>query len=109
MARYLIAEPNEEGKYEDIDEAIQLAEEICQRSDRIVDRLIENNRIPGDAVSRISRPYTTLGMAHYLNGNMPLALQNLEKASGVGSEEPENWIFLAMTHWRLGEKEETQQ
>jgi tetratricopeptide (TPR) repeat protein len=54
--------------------------------------------------------WTTLGAAHYRDGNLKEAALALEKAltlrpDGNGSD----WFFLAMTRWRLGEKDAARQ
>jgi serine/threonine protein kinase/Flp pilus assembly protein TadD len=48
----------------------------------------------------------TLGVAHYRNGNDKAAIAELEKAMSLraGGDSFE-WFFLAMAHWRLGERD----
>jgi uncharacterized protein HemY len=49
---------------------------------------------------------STLGVAQYRQGQWKAALASLEKASRLYQDGDEGtWLFLAMAHWRLGEKE----
>jgi tetratricopeptide (TPR) repeat protein len=51
--------------------------------------------------------WNTLGAAHYRAGDHLAALGALEKAAALrNGGDCEDWFFLAMTHWRLGRKEE---
>jgi serine/threonine protein kinase/Flp pilus assembly protein TadD len=60
---------------------------------------------PGDGSA-----WNTLGVAHYRSGDWPSAMaalgrsKDLEPAKGVAH----NGLFLAMTHWKLGEKQQAQ-
>jgi superkiller protein 3 len=50
-------------------------------------------------------PWTTLGVAHYRAGDWKAALQALEKSMKLqGGDNANTFFFLAMTHWRLGNK-----
>jgi superkiller protein 3 len=49
----------------------------------------------------------TLGVAHYRAGDWKAAIDALEKAVEVRKAgHSEDWFFLAMAHWRLGNKDE---
>ena len=48
----------------------------------------------------------TLGIVHYRRGEYDEALKALEEFRDMKFEEPSNWLFLAMTHWQLGDREE---
>jgi eukaryotic-like serine/threonine-protein kinase len=51
--------------------------------------------------------WNTLGLAHYRNGNWPEAVEALEKSMQLGSGgDSFDRFLLAMTHWRLGDKEQ---
>jgi tetratricopeptide (TPR) repeat protein len=51
--------------------------------------------------------WNTLGAAHYRAGDYLAAVSELEKAASMhNGGDCEDWFFLAMTHWRLGHKEE---
>jgi eukaryotic-like serine/threonine-protein kinase len=51
--------------------------------------------------------WTTLGTAHYQNGNWNAALEFLRKATGeLDRPNAATCFVLAMTHWQLGSKEE---
>ncbi len=51
----------------------------------------------------------TLGMVHYRREEYDKALTALNEFNDLGFTEPNNWLFLAMTHWQLDNKEEAQQ
>jgi Flp pilus assembly protein TadD/serine/threonine protein kinase len=51
--------------------------------------------------------WNTLGAAHYRAGNWKEAVAALEKSVELRKGgDSSNWFFLAMAHWKLGEKEE---
>jgi cytochrome c-type biogenesis protein CcmH/NrfG len=55
--------------------------------------------------------WTTLGMAHYYAGDYQDAAAALKKAAALHSGGPGaiagyQWFFLAMAHWKLGNREE---
>jgi tetratricopeptide (TPR) repeat protein len=48
---------------------------------------------------------TTLGMAQYRHGQWQAAVASLNKARQLHQErEDADWFFLAMAHWKLGDK-----
>jgi serine/threonine protein kinase/tetratricopeptide (TPR) repeat protein len=50
--------------------------------------------------------WNTLGVALYRRGEWKAALATLEKANRLYQDRDEGtWLFLAMAHWQLGEKE----
>jgi tetratricopeptide (TPR) repeat protein len=54
--------------------------------------------------------WNTLGVAHYRNGNWREAVVALDKAMQHGSGgDSVDRFFLAMAHWRLGDKEQARQ
>ena len=48
----------------------------------------------------------TLGVVYYRKGDWPRAMKTLQESLEGGAHAPANWIFLAMTHWQLGNKDE---
>jgi serine/threonine protein kinase/tetratricopeptide (TPR) repeat protein len=51
--------------------------------------------------------WNTLGKAHYRAGEYPDAIIALEQSMKLNSSGgAHDWFFLAMAHWKLGEKEE---
>ena len=51
----------------------------------------------------------SLGICHYRQGSFPQALESLEKSYEEVEYDPQTWVFLATTHWKLGNKEEARQ
>jgi len=53
--------------------------------------------------------WNTLGVAHYRDGDNRAAVAALEKAMSLRSGGNSfDWFFLAMAHWRLGERDKAQ-
>jgi eukaryotic-like serine/threonine-protein kinase len=53
--------------------------------------------------------WNTLGLAEYRAGHMDEAIEALNRAvQSDGDTDPTNFFFLAMAHWRRGDKEEGQ-
>ena len=50
--------------------------------------------------------FTALGMVNYRQGNWEAALKDLQTSHDHKYEGFDNLVFLAMTHWQLGNKEE---
>jgi tetratricopeptide (TPR) repeat protein len=53
--------------------------------------------------------WRTLGVAHYRAGDWKAAVAALDKSISLGKGEDDwclNWIFLAMAHWQMGDKDE---
>jgi tetratricopeptide (TPR) repeat protein len=49
----------------------------------------------------------TLGVAHYRNGDDRAAVAELEAAMGLrAGGDSFDWFFLALAHWRLGDRDE---
>ena len=54
-----------------------------------------------------SGTWSTLGVARYRNGQWSEAITALEKSVEISSGgTPADWLFLAMAHWQLNQKEE---
>jgi WD40 repeat protein/serine/threonine protein kinase/Flp pilus assembly protein TadD len=54
--------------------------------------------------------WNTLGAAHYRAGDWKAAVTALEKSMELGKGgDAGDWFFLAMAHWRLGDKEQARQ
>jgi serine/threonine protein kinase/Flp pilus assembly protein TadD len=54
--------------------------------------------------------WNTLGAAHYRAGNGKETVAALEKSMQLrGGGDSYDWFFLAMAHWRLGEKDKARQ
>ena len=54
--------------------------------------------------------WTTLGAAQYRQGQWRAAVTSLQKSVELsGGGQVRDWLFLAMTHWRLEEKQEARQ
>ena len=52
-------------------------------------------------------PWNTLGVAHYRDGDWKAAIEALAKSMELRQGgDIFDWLFLAMAHWQLGEKEE---
>ena len=45
-------------------------------------------------------------MVLYRQGKWDEAIEELERARIWGSEEPDCWLFLAMSHWQKGDREQ---
>jgi tetratricopeptide (TPR) repeat protein len=55
-------------------------------------------------------PWNTLGLAHYRAGDWKAALDALHKAMDLSEGgESDDWFFLAMAHWQLGQRDEARQ
>jgi tetratricopeptide (TPR) repeat protein len=53
-----------------------------------------------------ARDWYILGVVHYRAGHWKDAVAALEQSMALGRKGPiDRWFFLAMAHWRLGEKE----
>jgi serine/threonine protein kinase/Tfp pilus assembly protein PilF len=50
--------------------------------------------------------WNTLGVAQYRAGNWKDAVAALERSVKSGGSHGLDWFFLAMSHWRLGDKEQ---
>jgi uncharacterized protein HemY len=51
--------------------------------------------------------WNTLGVARYRHGQFQEAIAALQKSMDLRSGgDPNDWLFLAMAHWRLGNKEQ---
>ncbi len=84
--------------------------------DNVVWHLVRNPQTPhrfvGEAVkmaelARALAPdsgyrWHTLGVVYYRSGQLPTALNALQKSVDLGADHPGNWLFLAMSHQRLG-------
>jgi tetratricopeptide (TPR) repeat protein len=54
--------------------------------------------------------HNTLGAAHYRAGDWNAAIAALEKSMALGKGGNSNdWFFLAMAHWQLGEKDKARE
>jgi tetratricopeptide (TPR) repeat protein len=54
--------------------------------------------------------WTALGVARYRNGERKEAIDALEMAAELTSGgSPTEWLFLAMSHWQLGQKNEARE
>jgi serine/threonine protein kinase/tetratricopeptide (TPR) repeat protein len=59
--------------------------------------------------SNIDWVWNTLGLAEYRAGHMDEAIEALNRAvKSDGDTDPTNFFFLAMAHWRRGDKDEGQ-
>jgi Flp pilus assembly protein TadD len=48
----------------------------------------------------------TLGVALYRDEQWQDAIDALQKSIELGSDSPHNWLFLAMAHWQLDQKDQ---
>jgi tetratricopeptide (TPR) repeat protein len=56
---------------------------------------------------RVRPAWNTLGAAHYRAGDWKAAVTALEKSMELGrGGDAYDWFFLAMAHWRLGDREQ---
>jgi tetratricopeptide (TPR) repeat protein len=72
-------------------------------------------RDPGQAVQRarnavraapkVATYHNTLGAAHYRAGNWTAAVKSLGESMRRGGDTANDWFFLAMACWRVGERE----
>jgi serine/threonine protein kinase/Flp pilus assembly protein TadD len=53
----------------------------------------------------VGHHWNTLGNAYYRNGDWKAALETLNKAVAVGKVNDDNFFWLAMTHWKLGDRD----
>jgi tetratricopeptide (TPR) repeat protein len=98
---------------------VQLKPPSSPEINRIAWRLVAHPdprfRDPGRALELVNESikhlgsgaaFNTLGVAHYRAGNWKDAIVALEKSMQLfgGAEESFNTFFLAMCHWRLGDK-----
>lgn len=61
-----------------------------------------------DLVPKNANNWNTLGVAHYRNGAWGEAITALNKSEDLRSVV-HNWLFLAMSHWQLGQRDEARQ
>ena len=54
----------------------------------------------------LPRAQCTLGVCQYRKGDFPNALETLKRSYEEVEYDPHTWVFLAMTHWKLGSEEE---
>jgi tetratricopeptide (TPR) repeat protein len=106
----LVSEPGEDGEFPDLNAALGYAQDAS------------NGRVSHDGYpfawplnnyfrKREGTPTdysgkNTLGMVHFRRREFPKALKALQEFYDLGFEEPGNWLFLAMTHWKLDNREE---
>jgi serine/threonine-protein kinase len=56
---------------------------------------------------KVGDVWNTLGVAHYRNGDHKDALADLEKSMSLrDGGDSFDWFFMAMAHWRLGDRDE---
>jgi tetratricopeptide (TPR) repeat protein len=125
MGDLLFAEGDRKGACEYYCEALYLTEKQAQQNARFEGDLAwflvacadPDFRDPARALElarkAVARPggkedgnlCNTLGVAQYRLGDWQGALMSLEKANHLREErEAEDWLFLAMAHWKLGQK-----
>jgi tetratricopeptide (TPR) repeat protein len=69
-------------------------------------RAVELARKATELVPKEGMYWNTLGVAHYRAGNWKAAIEALDKSMQLRKRgDSFDWFFLAMTHWRLGEKD----
>lgn len=110
-----IVEPDEDGRYSNLEQALGYAADTSRGFP------VKGRRAPPQFMrpSSVMQPYrtkpesnwsfsrkNTLGMVHYRRREYPQALLALQDFHEMGFEEPSNWLFLAMTHWKLGNEVE---
>ena len=94
LAWQLVIEPDENGQYPHVDEALEHAQIACRQG-------------AAERGQRLFASYlNTLGVVYYRKGDWLAALKALQESFEGDAEVPTNWIFLAMTHWQLGNKDE---
>ena len=79
----------------------------------------QTRRNPADAVAlaqeavgstSVPKHYlNTLGVAHYRTGNWAEALKALQKSAQLQGDNSFDFFFLAMSHWRLGNRDDARQ
>lgn len=84
----LVTHPQQDGSYRDVPEAVAAAKKAC-------DLDLDNHLI-----------LNTLGVALYRNGDWKEAIETLHDSVVLGSDDPYNWLFIAMSHWQLGDQDQ---
>lgn len=83
--------PDEEGRYPEVQQAVKWA--------RRANELLPDN----------GNQETTLGAALYRDGQWQEAIDTLQKSIEHDYDRPHSWLFIAMAHWQLGQKDEARQ
>jgi WD40 repeat protein len=94
-----------------------LAEPLNNEAWRLATAPDPKDRNPAKAVELARKavdldPYSgivinTLGVAHFRAGDWPATIAALEKSIALrGGGDSFDWFFLAMAHWKLGDKEQ---
>jgi Flp pilus assembly protein TadD len=79
---------------------------MAKVSDRDTALVMELARKAIELNSPSPLPWTLLGHAEYLTGDFSQAVSDLQKSMAVSDQDnTPNLFFLAMAHWKLGEKE----
>jgi serine/threonine protein kinase len=79
-------------RFRDIEEAVPLAAQAVEASSKFCPNC-----------------WNTLGVACYRTGKLSEAIRAFEESMRRGGEaEESNWYFLAMSYWRMGDKERAQ-
>ena len=113
LAWLLALQPDQDGDFTDLNEALKHARIAQNHLVAKSARSGRSNRIMGYRSKRESKwmfsGKNTLGMVHYRREEYDKALTALNEFNDLGFTEPNNWLFLAMTHWQLENKDEAQQ
>ncbi len=88
LAWALVTNPQADGSYRDLPEAIASAKMACELD---LDNYAYLN---------------TLGVSLYRSGDWKEAIDSLQDSVDLGADMPHNWLFIAMSQWQLGDKEQ---
>ena len=97
LAWFLLLVRDEDGNLTHLAEAAQCAAIARRTAARNLTR--PNMDTVGNAST-----FTTLGMVHYRQGNWKSALSDLQTSREHKYQGFDNLVFLAMTHWQLGQE-----
>lgn len=114
-ALLLAMDPPDDRKKVWLNQALSLAKQASRRPvsfgsrrRRSQDPMYQLYRAEPDAQWAFSGK-NTLGIVHYRRGEYDDALKALTEFHEMKFTEPSNWLFLAMTNWQLGNKDEARE
>ena len=87
----LATSPDNDGRYPQAKQAVAWARRACE--------LVPNN----------SAQLNTLGVALYRAEQWQEASDALQKSIEFGADVPHNWLFIAMSHWQMDQKDKAKE
>ena len=105
----LVVAPDDRGDFADLDTALGYARDAANSQVQI--RGVFRSPLDDyfrrrDGSQWIYSGKNTLGIVHFRRREYQQAFTALQEFYEMGFEEPSNWLFLAMTHWKLDHEEE---